>query len=255
MSRSKSSFADHFSNVAESYASSRPDYPQELFGYLAGISPARRRAWDCATGNGQAARGLAAWFHEVVATDASAKQIEQAVSHPRVRYGVARAEESGLEPESVDCVTVAQSLHWFDIPAFWVEARRVLVPRGIVAVWCYDLLEVDAAVDAVLGRYYREIVGPYWPPERALVERGYRDVPFPFEAERAPELLLEKNWTLDALVRYLGTWSATQRYVAARREDPVGRVIDDLRRAWGPVERARRIVWPLGLRLGRKEKP
>jgi SAM-dependent methyltransferase len=248
-------FADHFSNVAESYASSRPDYPADLFEYLARVSPARRRAWDCATGNGQAARGLAAWFDEVVATDASANQIGQAPPHPRIRFRVARAEESGLESESVDCATVAQSLHWLDIPAFWSEAARVLVADGVVAAWCYDRLHVDDAVDRVLSRYYREIVGPYWPPERALVERGYRDVPFPFREERPPELRMPKTWDLAALVRYLGTWSATQRYVAARNEDPVDAVMGDLERAWGPAERSRSVVWTLALRVGRKESP
>ncbi len=159
-------FADHFSAASADYARYRPDYPDRLFAYLADRAPGRRRAWDCATGNGQAARGLARHFAEVIATDASAQQIASAPPHRRVSYRVAPAEDSGLPDESVELITVAQALHWFDRPRFWPEARRVLVPRGVIAVWCYDLLSIDAEVDAVVGRLYRDVVGPYWPPER-----------------------------------------------------------------------------------------
>ena len=248
-----STFADHFSGVAERYAASRPDYPSRLFAYLARMASGRRRAWDCATGNGQAARALARHFEEVIATDASARQLSVARRHRRVRYEVARAEDSGLEAESFDCVTVAQSLHWFDISAFWSEVRRVLVQGGVLAVWCYDLLRTDPGVDAVLDHLYRDVVGPYWPPERAVVEHGYRTLDFPFAEEIPPAFRMEKRWKLEALVEYLGTWSATQRYMEARGEDPIAHVHDELRRAWGRASRVRRVVWPLDLRIGRKE--
>ena len=82
-------FKDHFSGHAADYANFRPNYPPELFDYLASISPGRELAWDCATGNGQAAVGLAAHFDEIIATDASAQQIENARPHLRISYRVA----------------------------------------------------------------------------------------------------------------------------------------------------------------------
>lgn len=244
-------FADHFSGYAAEYAKFRPDYPDALFEYLALLAPARRRAWDCATGSGQAALALARHFDEVVGSDASARQIESATLHSRVRYRVAFAEASGLEDASVDLVAVAQSLHWFDRERFWNEARRVLVPDGILAVWCYDLLRVAPEVDEVVDHLYREVVGPYWPPERALFEQGYRTLDFPFEEASPPAFVMEKRWSLPEVLGYIGTWSATHRYAEAEGKDPLDRIREDLTAAWGPPDRIRSVRWDLDLRVGR----
>lgn len=247
------SFPDHFSAAASEYARCRPDYPPRLFAYLAGLAPDRRRAWDCATGSGQAAVGLARHFGEVIATDASERQISFARPHARVRYHVATAEESGLEAGSADLVTVAQAVHWFDRPRFWQEARRVLVPGGLIAVWCYDLLRTDQDVSAVIDHFYRDVVGPYWPPERVLTEERYRTIDFPFAEEAQPPFRMQKRWSLPDLVGYLRTWSAVARFREAVGEDPIGLVFRDLARAWGPPDRPRRIVWDLALRVGRSK--
>ena len=246
-----STFQDHFSRQAAEYARYRPSYPPRLFTWLAGLAPARRRAWDCATGNGQAALGLARHFGMVFATDASADQVSRAVRHRRIRYGLASAELSPLANRSVDAVTVAQALHWFDRARFWEEARRVLVRGGVVAVWSYHGFHIGREVEAVMNRFYREIVGPYWPPERAIVERGYGELEFPFAAESPPPLRLEKRWDLADMIGYLRTWSATQRYEKATGQDPLPLIRDELAEAWGEPDRVRAMRWDLDLRVGR----
>lgn len=247
-----SSFPDHFSGHATDYARYRPDYPDALFEWLARISPARRLAWDCATGNGQAAAALALRFGKVVATDASALQVRQAIPAPGVLYLVAAAEAAPIASASVDLVTVAQALHWFDRPRFWAEAERALAPSGAIAVWYYDLLHVTPEVDAVVRRLYSDIVGPYWPPERALVEAGYGGLEFPFDEIAAPLFQMEKRWSLADLTGYLGTWSATRRYIEARREDPLRHIEGSLAAAWGDPASERPALWDLHLRVGRK---
>lgn len=150
-------FHDHFSEHAEDYARFRPTYPDSLYKFLGETVTARALAWDCATGNGQAAVGLAAHFERVIATDASRPQIAQALAHPRVEYRVAEATQSGLADASVDLVTIAQALHWFDTPTFYAEVRRVLTPAGVCAAWGYGLMRIAPAIDAVVDHYYRDV--------------------------------------------------------------------------------------------------
>jgi SAM-dependent methyltransferase len=249
-------FSDHFSSVAEAYAAARPTYPPALFDHLAGLAPSRAHAWDCAAGNGQATLALAERFARVTATDASAAQLAQAPRHPSITYRVGLAQESGLPDACVDLVTVAQALHWLDLSRFYQEVGRVLVADGILAVWCYGLQRLDdERVDEPLARFYGSVVGPYWAPERTLVETSYRTVPFPFEELEAPTFEMAHEWRLPELLAYLRTWSATAAFVQARSFDPVNALAEELAPAWGPDDRRRRVRWPLSLRIGRPRRP
>jgi len=247
------SFQDHFSTQARDYSRYRPHYPKALFQFLADLSPRPHLAWDCATGNGQAALGLADYFESVEATDASQKQIAQAQAHPRVHYRVATAEASGLSEASVDLVTVAQAFHWFDFEKFYSEVKRVLVKDGVLALWGYHLLSCGPQIDAAILDYYSTTVGPYWPPDRRWVEEKYQGIPFPFEKISTPEFEMETRWNLEGLLGYLGTWSATQKYREAQGHDPIPTLRERLMPQWGNPELKRPIRWPLFLHVGRKK--
>ena len=244
-------FKDNFSVQAATYAKFRPHYPETLFRYLADLCNQRKKAWDCGTGNGQCAVALAEFFDQIIATDASQKQLDNATPHPRVRYRLAPAEESGLEPDSVELITVAQALHWFRIDAFWDEVRRTLHPGGVIAVWCYAFLEVAPKVDVLLQRFYADIVGPYWDFERKLVEEGYRSIPFPFAEIEAPPFAIETSWSLNHLLGYLRSWSASQKFMSINGRDPTELIMAQLAAAWGDPSSVRPIKWPLGVRVGR----
>jgi len=245
------SFKDHFSKQAANYAKFRPRYPQELFDYLGSIAPSRQLAWDCGTGNGQAAVGLASVFDHVIATDASEKQISNAQAHERVEYRIAPAENSGIESGTIDLIMVAQALHWFDLDRFRAEARRVLTPKGLLAASAYNLLHIEPAIDEVINRYYYEVVGPFWPPERVLVEK-FEELRLPFSEIQAPSFEMIAQWNLEHLVGYLRSWSATQRFIAANQRDPLDEIADELGAAWDKTKQTRRVIWPLTLRVGIK---
>ena len=245
-------FKDHFSGVAANYAEFRPVYPRALFEWIAGIAPRRERVWDCATGNGQAAAMLAEFFAEIIATDASAEQVTNGTKHPRIRYAVAPAERSGLEDQSIDVVTVAQAAHWFDLPKFYAEARRVLREDGIVLLWCYGkFLFGKAEIDRLLEDYYHDVVGPYWPPERRYIEEDYRTLEFPLAEFGAPRFDMEAEFTRERLAGYLRTWSATQRFMKTKGTDPVIELDGKLDRCWDRGEKMRVTSWPISIRAGR----
>lgn len=252
MPKSPAPFVDRFAPIAADYAAYRPTYPSALFAWLAAAAPRRLCAWDCATGSGQAARELAAHFERVIATDASAGQLAQALHHPRVDYRVAPAESSGLAAASVDLITVAQALHWFDIERFFAESGRVLGPHGVLAVWTYGPLQVAGPADAIVQRYYHDIVGPYWPAERRLVDSGYASVALPYPELAGPAFELIAAWPLTSLLGYFGTWSSTRAYQVAHGIDPRTLVADELARAWGEPHRSREVRWPLTVRVGKK---
>lgn len=247
-------FKDYFSSQSSDYRTFRPVYPDALYNYLAGLAPARDLAWDCATGNGQAAVGLARHFTRIIATDASANQLAQAIAAPNIDYRQAAAERAPIADASVDLLCVAQALHWFDVDAFHREAGRVLKDAGVIAVWSYNLLSISPELDDIILRLYADTLGPYWPAERCRVENGYRDLPFPFRRIEAPEFVLCAQWTLRELAGYLMTWSAVQRYIAAHGRNPVEDSLPGLAAAWGDAGGARTIVWPLQLRVGRQRR-
>lgn len=242
---------DHFSAVAQGYARYRPVYPAQWFARLAELAPGRQRAWDCGAGSGQAAAGLAEHFDEVIASDISAEQLDQAPAHARVTHRVLPAEHTDLAAGSVDLIAAAQALHWFDLDRFYAEARRVARSGAILVAWSYGLARVIPAVDRWIDALHGPIAGAYWPRERRHVDAGYRTLPFPFPAVNAPPLDLSACWRLDDLLGSLRTWSAVARYEAATGEDPVTALTPELRRAWGSPETVRRVRWPVAILAGR----
>jgi SAM-dependent methyltransferase len=245
------SFKDHFSGHAGSYARYRPDYPRELFDYLATLTPRHDIALDCATGNGQAAVGLARHFERVIASDGSVAQLRNAQANPHIVYLCNLAEQPALKDHSVDLAVAAQAAHWFDHARFHPEMHRVLRPDGALAIWTYGLAFVSPTVDEIVRHFYDDVVGPYWPPERRHVESAYRDLPFPWREITPPQFQLRLQWDLDTFLGYIGTWSAVQRYTKVSGADPLPALHAEIAPFWNSGEPPRSVIWPLHLRIGR----
>ena len=244
-------FADHFSRDPASYAKFRPRYPAALFEWLATLPAGRSVAWDCGTGTGQAATMLTPHFERVVASDPSRAQVKAADQTAGVHYFAALGESSALASKRVDLVTVAQALHWIDLERFYRELDRVTAPGAAVAIWTYGIFRSTPDIDAVVGRFYQDTVGPYWPAERAYVESGYRKIEIPIAEEPSPGFSIEQTLTLPQLLGYVRTWSAVGRFMAERKIDPVIELERELREIWGEVGLAHRLKWPLVVRAGR----
>ena len=259
------SFKDHFSGHAAAYAAARPQYPAELFAFIQDLCEEKQLAWDCGAGNGQASLGLLPYFQQVLATDGSYQQILEDCAPGNPDSGLIRAamlaERVAIDSSSVDLVVVAQALHWFNATEFFAEVDRVLKPGGVIAVWCYGVQQIDAVVDRVIHKLYEDILGPFWPAERRLVEAGYRDFELPYPEVNSPEFRLQKKWCLDQLLAYFNSWSAVQRFRKSRGENPLMQIEDELVSAWtsttagqgqNPPAMQKVVSWPLSLRVAIK---
>ena len=244
-----SSFKDYFSKQADIYAKYRPKYPPELFSWLASLTKEHELAWDCGTGNGQAATDLAAFYKQVIATDPSEQQIKNAIPHPKVKYLVEKAESNSIPSASADLLTIANALHWFDFDAFFKEARRILKPGGIIAAWSYCLPAISPEIDRIIAHYHNHTLDDYWLWENRLVEKRYTTIPFPFEEINHPAFFYEKKATLDEVIGGLNTWSATQRFIEKNGYNPTEQVREELQKLWGEGEK--NLKWELALRVGR----
>ena len=240
---------DNFSQGASIYAQYRPDYPEELFEYIISFVREKELAWDCATGNGQSAKVLANYFKKVVATDISQKQIDNAHQASNIFYTVEPAEQTDLADKTVDLITVAQAIHWFDFEKFYAEARRVAKPGAVIVVWTYSLLQVSKEIDVIINEYHYGTLENYWDPERKHVDNGYANIPFPFAHRDTPSFHIEVNWSLEELKGYFNTWSALQKFIAANSFDPVNELIKKIELQWGNSIK-RKILFPIHLKLG-----
>jgi ubiquinone/menaquinone biosynthesis C-methylase UbiE len=246
------SFKDNFSIQANVYSKYRPTYPPELFEYLSKLTPEHQLAWDCGTGNGQAAIGLTKYYTTIYATDPSEQQIKNVFSNTQIIYKVEKAEQSSLPDTSVDLITVAQALHWFDFDLFYTEVKRVLKQNGIIAIWAYGVPVISTEIDSVIEHFHNEVVGEFWQPENRLINLKYSTIPFPFRELQPPCFKIQKILSLNELLGIIRSWSATQKFIDEKKVNPLELIKIKLQPHWGNEESKRVVTWPLILKIGQK---
>lgn len=245
-------YTNHFGEQSADYLQFRPNYPDSLFDFLSSLVKDHDTAWDCATGSGQAAIPLARYFKTVIATDMNQPQLDEAPKIGNISYYHCTAEKTHIPNDSVDLITVAQALHWFDFTRFYVEVKRVLKPEGVIAAWSYSLGKLNPDLDKIIGKLYHDILGNmYWPKERRYIEEEYKTIPFPFKKLEHPDFTIEKELDFDQLLGYLATWSAVKEYQKRNQVNPLDLIIDELENAWGDPERKLIMHWPIHLLVGK----
>ncbi len=244
---------DLFSVQADDYAKFRPTYPDSLFNYLAGLCRERKVVWDCATGSGQAALTLTKYFDRVIGTDISQPLLDKAEKHEKITYKSVPAEKTDLDDRSVDLVTVAQALHWFEYDKFFPEVKRVLKPGGIFAAWGYTHLHTDAPVQKLTDHIHNELLKDYWAPQIGILTRHYADIPFPFEPVQPPRFEISQALTFEQLIGYMVSWSATQKYIKEKGQDELQRLFAEVRTAWGDLTQLKPVRWEVFMKAGRAQ--
>jgi ubiquinone/menaquinone biosynthesis C-methylase UbiE len=245
---------DNFSVQSGAYKKFRPTYPRELYDMLVSMCPERDSCWDCGTGNGQVAVALSDYFKKVYATDISENQIAYAPKKVNLEYKVERAEATHFSNNQFNLITVAQAVHWFDIPVFYKEVKRVAKNGGVLAIWGYGLLQIDPAIDRLMYQFYDDIVGPYWDFERKIIEDGYKNIPLEFkEIKEDQQFQIVTKWTLYQMEGYLTSWSSVQNYILEKKENPVPWIIEKLAAYWH-INETKEVSFPIFMRIGIIEK-
>lgn len=192
----------------------------------------------------------------MIATDVSESQLRCSMQHPRVTYRQVLQSISDDDlvsliggEGSVDLITVAQAVHWFDLPRFYSVASRLLrKPGGVIAVWCYNDIEVSPEFDPVMKSFHDTTL-PYWDPNIRYLFEGYKDLPFPFrsvgwgsEGDPVP-LDIPKTLSFKGMVGMLRSWSA----VVTAKDQGVDllsdQVVKGLEDAWGGPDLVRPIIY------------
>ncbi len=247
-----STFKDYFSGHAQDYARYRPKYPEAVFRFISELAPSHTVAWDCGCGNGQAAIALTKYFKKVIATDASKAQIDQAFQCDAIAYRVAPAEHSGIESNCLDAIVCANALHWFDLDAFFQEARRTMRNGAVIAVWAYGRASANPELDLVVESFNQRALASLWAPETNHIVHKYKSFEFPFHEIEAPTFDMSMQWTFEQFAGYLSTWSAMQSLVKQQGTDRVEQFFEELKSAWGNPEKVRTVKTPLFMRIGTK---
>ena len=243
-------FKDYFSSQSTQYSIYRPKYPKRLFSYLHGECRETKLAWDVGTGNGQAAQALSLYFDKVYATDASSSQIVNAIPKSNINYAIANEQAPALKRRSVNLITVAQALHWFDLEVFYAEADRVLKRYGLIACWSYNMFSIDVKIDREIDWFYSEFLKEFWPPERRLVETRYRTLSFPFRELRPPNFEIKAIWNFENMLGFLNTCSAVSNFKSREGYEPISTNIERFKLAWGDTDENKEVKWPISIRVG-----
>ncbi|QCB96978.1 class I SAM-dependent methyltransferase [Arthrobacter sp. PAMC25564] len=157
-----------FQDGGEHYERVRPGYPEESAGWL--IPAGAKDAADVGAGTGKFTALLVGRGLHTVAVDPSPDMLAQLHrTLPGVTAVEGSAENTGLEPEAFDLVTVAQAWHWCDPLLASTEIARILRPHGVLGLiwnqldtsvpWVHRLSRIMHAGD-VHKPHFKPSVGP-----------------------------------------------------------------------------------------------
>ena len=168
-------------------------------------------------------------------------------------YRVASAEQSGLADGVSRFVTVAQALHWFD--AICVLRGSETGPetercaRRLVLQLVQGLARDRPPGGRILSRNRRSLLGFR---SDVLSKLDITRSIFHSIELAPPDFHMEAEWSLDDVLGYLRTWSATKSFIAAPWFDPVVELGATLRPVWGE-SKIKKIDWPLAAERARMQ--
>ena len=199
----------------------------------------------------------------MIGIDVSANQIAQGIPRENIEYRCQPAEDlSFLPSNSVDLITVATAIHWFDLDAFFKEVKRVLKPHtGVIAAWTYTFGRLNnPRADALYRNLHQGILLPYWNSKGASAIDGYQSIrhlfPYP-SSQRVYSIDHPCETSIEQLLGFIQSLSACQTYRKEQGEQAYAELLSRFRRELVEcLETTESLVLshPLTLYLMRKEE-
>lgn len=244
----------NYESVAQAYKIFRPKYPRGLFEEVICHVKNRNLAWDCGTGNGQVAFSLAKHFTKVIGTEKCDEQLKNVYQATNIEYFNGLAEYSNLCENSVDLITCAQAVHWFDLDSFYAEVLRVGNDNAIIAIWGYDRFYINNQIDSVLNEFFNQFLAPFRDDiPRRYLRSHYSTLPFEFEEIECSNFSINLFWELSDLIGYLSTMSSLREFILMNQHNPISNLVEKLANYW-PKDRLLQTVFPIFIRIGRIHK-
>lgn len=237
-----------FDQGGQEYAKFRPIYPQILGEFLGAAVKQNKLAVDIGCGNGQLTSLLTKHFAKVIGIDPSQSQIDNAAKYNNVEYICAPAEQlPQLNP--VNLITVAQAAHWFDLPSFYTNAKKLAAKDGLLALICYGTVNPGDDLADVFTDFYKNQINTFWTFDRSLIDNGYANLDFPFKEIPTPVFKLEYDWDYQQFLGYISTWSAVKNALNSGHGDMLDNFANEFAKAWGNKSAKRTISWPIHIRM------
>ncbi|KAN0039505.1 hypothetical protein ACTA71_007294 [Dictyostelium dimigraforme] len=253
-------FDDKFGSVSKSYKNFRPTYSNELYSIIDSFCDSKRDlAIDIGCGSGQATVRLADYFKKVIGFEPSQGQIDNAEKVENVEYRLSAAEKIDLPSGSVDLITVAQAAHWFNLPVFYEESKRLLRDDGSLIIWSYGLMKITNNSDAqkVHEKHYYETIGKqYWAPERQYIDDEYVDIKPTFENTSRKTISLPKSMSINDMIGYYSSWSGYAAFIKAGNKDVLPEIKETLLNAYKTTDGDSKLIdvnFPVFMILSKKK--
>ncbi|XP_071543816.1 putative methyltransferase DDB_G0268948 isoform X3 [Panulirus ornatus] len=225
------------------YAKFRPQTPATLTDRVISFLTEKYKeslaaAADVGCGSGQSTQVLGPHFASVTGLDISEAQISEATkqnTRTNISFKVSGAEKLPFPNSSLQLVTAGQACHWFDLPKFYQEVDRVLVPGGVLALYGYlfpqpihgDLTE---KLGDIIEDVYQKDTNGYWESGIEDVGTCYGDqkyiIPYP-DLIRDDTHFVDKIASVSDLTGYITSWSGFQNFLAKNGDTAAKKILDN----------------------------
>lgn len=151
-----------FDKVASIYAKVRPTYPEQVYQEMVKMNDGHlfASAVDIGCGSGQSTEGLVTIARQVIGVEPGAHLLDEARSHyPNIKFYQGSGEQTNLESQIADLVTIATAFYWMDRVKALEEINRLLKPQGILAIYRYLFPVVE---QAAAQKVINEHLAKYW---------------------------------------------------------------------------------------------